>query len=359
MPPTFMGTTTSFGQQPLQFTSLGLPNITYNDINTHMNDASAATPSTSADLIAAATLMQTAPNGRSNSMGNEVRFRGQNVSVATANGQNRTQSISHFPPSHTNAAPHDPPPGDNYMRDNFYTDMVFGPSVEESMRPRHLSQIHSKADIKWGSDTAFGTPVGFVSPETQRKEEAKMDFPFKVMEIGFIESPTNSRPSSPSQPNAASPKKPRFSMNINYDDDSDLKPRKRRKSKYRDDNDDGESPASGTVKSKGKKRKSTTRDDSPAEDQNDKRRKSSAAAAAKAIRENLTEDQKRENHIKSEQKRRTLIREGFEDLGELVPGLRGGGFSKSAVLIMSADWLEELIQGNEALRQQLAQMGGR
>lgn len=146
-------------------------------------------------------------------------------------------------------------------------------------------------------------------------------------------------------------------MNIKYDDESDLRPRKRRKSRYQEDDEDDESPASNS-KSKGKKRKSTTADDDTLASEA-KRRKSSAAAAVKATRENLTEDQKRENHIKSEQKRRTLIREGFEDLGELVPGLHGGGFSKSAVLIMSADWLEDLIQGNDILRQRLAQLQGR
>lgn len=328
-----------------------------------MNNAPTVPSSISADLMAAATLMQTAPNGRSHSLNNEALFGGQgqgrDLSVAQTNGQIRTHSISHFPQTHTNNAPHNPPARDHFVGDNFYTDMVFGPSVEESMRPRQLSEIHSKADIKWGSDTAFGTPVGFVPPETQRKEEANMDYPFKIMEIGFVESPTSTRPPSPTHPKVASPKKPRFSMNINYDDDTDLKLRKRRKSKHQDDEDEEGSPVSGTTKSKGKKRKSNTKADDDAADQNHKRRKSSAAAAIKATRENLTDDQKRENHIKSEQKRRTLIREGFEDLGELVPGLRGGGFSKSAVLIMSADWLEDLITGNEALRQRLAQMHGR
>ncbi|KFY44195.1 hypothetical protein V494_01589, partial [Pseudogymnoascus sp. VKM F-4513 (FW-928)] len=35
-----------------------------------------------------------------------------------------------------------------------------------------------------------------------------------------------------------------------------------------------------------------------------------SSGTPKMARENLTEDQKRENHIKSEQKRRTLIKEG-------------------------------------------------
>ena len=129
------------------------------------------------------------------------------------------------------------------------------------------------------------------------------------------------------------------------------------------DEDDNDSPISSSHKNQNtKKRKSLKKgaSDSPApEPELGHKRRKSTGVAIKPTRENLTEDQKRENHIKSEQKRRTLIREGFEDLGELVPGLRGGGFSKSAVLIMAADWLEDLIQGNEVLQARLDQMEGR
>ncbi len=89
-----------------------------------------------------------------------------------------------------------------------------------------------------------------------------------------------------------------------------------------------------------------------------RRRKSAGAAihrlsAAKAPRENLTDAQKRENYIKSEQKRRTLIKEGFDDMCEIVPGLRGGGFSKSTMLTMASEWLEDVLRGNETLEAQL------
>jgi hypothetical protein len=97
---------------------------------------------------------------------------------------------------------------------------------------------------------------------------------------------------------------------------------------------------------------SATQSSSPAA----KRRKSSASSATKHPRENLTEDQKRENHIRSEQKRRTLVKEGFDDLLELVPDLRYGGHSKSAALVMAADWLEDLINGNELLRASLQEL---
>ncbi|EPE07771.1 bhlh family transcription factor [Ophiostoma piceae UAMH 11346] len=80
-----------------------------------------------------------------------------------------------------------------------------------------------------------------------------------------------------------------------------------------------------------------------------KRRRS---AQVKPPRENLSEEQKRENHIKSEQKRRTLIKTGFEDLGILVPGLDGGSHSKSTMLMIAANYLEELLKGNKQLREE-------
>lgn len=46
----------------------------------------------------------------------------------------------------------------------------------------------------------------------------------------------------------------------------------------------------------------------------------------------LTEQEKKNNHIASEQKRRLAIREGFDRLTEIVPGLEGQGRSESIVL---------------------------
>ncbi|KAL2021186.1 hypothetical protein VTK56DRAFT_7492 [Thermocarpiscus australiensis] len=79
-----------------------------------------------------------------------------------------------------------------------------------------------------------------------------------------------------------------------------------------------------------------------------------SATKPKAPRENLTEEQKRENHIKSEQKRRDIIKVGFDYLRAIVPSIRGGDHSRAAVLNMTADWLEELVAGNQKLREMLA-----
>ncbi|KAI5206929.1 hypothetical protein AUEXF2481DRAFT_31554 [Aureobasidium subglaciale EXF-2481] len=83
-----------------------------------------------------------------------------------------------------------------------------------------------------------------------------------------------------------------------------------------------------------------------------KRRRASSGANSKLssiARKNLTEDQKRSNHIRSEQKRRNIIKQGYEDLNELVPNLKTGGFSKSAVLTETTRFLEEIHLGNGSM----------
>ncbi|TKA61945.1 hypothetical protein B0A49_12598 [Cryomyces minteri] len=78
---------------------------------------------------------------------------------------------------------------------------------------------------------------------------------------------------------------------------------------------------------------------------------------AKSQRENLTDEQKRNNHIKSEQKRRNAIQQGFNDLNAMVPELRQGGFSKSSMLVETADFLEELVRGDGELERELMRVG--
>lgn len=51
-----------------------------------------------------------------------------------------------------------------------------------------------------------------------------------------------------------------------------------------------------------------------------------------AERPRLSEQEKKNNHIASEQKRRMAIREGFDRLTEIVPGLEGQGRSENIVL---------------------------
>jgi hypothetical protein len=73
------------------------------------------------------------------------------------------------------------------------------------------------------------------------------------------------------------------------------------------------------------------------------------AAEPKQQRANLSDMQKRNNHIASEQKRRDAMKTNYEDLNRLVPTLQNGqhGMSRSEILQNSADYLESVRIGNE------------
>ncbi|KAJ3149941.1 hypothetical protein HDU89_003397 [Geranomyces variabilis] len=76
-------------------------------------------------------------------------------------------------------------------------------------------------------------------------------------------------------------------------------------------------------------------------------------------RELLTEQEKRTNHIVSEQKRRTLIRSGFKALADLVPGANSSGnlgSSKSVILHNAVGFIRHLEYGNRALAEQLERL---
>ncbi|KAI0532263.1 hypothetical protein GGR58DRAFT_490907 [Xylaria digitata] len=65
-------------------------------------------------------------------------------------------------------------------------------------------------------------------------------------------------------------------------------------------------------------------------------------------RPRLTEEEKKQNHIASEQKRREAIRAGFDRLAELVPGLEGQGRSEGLVLNRTVAFIrEQLVRRRE------------
>ena len=68
-----------------------------------------------------------------------------------------------------------------------------------------------------------------------------------------------------------------------------------------------------------------------------------------ASRPNLTEEQRRQNHIRSEKYRRAEIKTSYEELGSMVPSLKGGksGHSKAEVLLEIAEFVEDLLEGND------------
>ncbi|RCH98769.1 hypothetical protein CU097_010039 [Rhizopus azygosporus] len=70
-------------------------------------------------------------------------------------------------------------------------------------------------------------------------------------------------------------------------------------------------------------------------------------------RSTLGEDEKRENHVASEQKRRNLIKSRFKELTDLVPSLRDSNQSKSAVLFKAVEYIKHLEKRNKHLREKL------
>lgn len=214
-------------------------------------------------------------------------------------------------------------------------------------------------DYQWGSDANFSTVQGYTPEAKKETVESHHQEQLGLMEcLEVNKSATNTRPSSPSLSGNRT-RRVSISEPTKSRDDFETPPRKRRKSRTaknipeeeEEEEDRAELKAARKGKAKAENNNSNSQSVETTPKPTGKKR-----GSAKAPRENLTDEQKRENHIKSEQKRRTLIKEGFDDLCELVPGLQGGGFSKSTMLSMAADFLQELLEGNEELGEQLANM---
>ena len=72
----------------------------------------------------------------------------------------------------------------------------------------------------------------------------------------------------------------------------------------------------------------------------------------------LTEQEKKTNHIASEQKRRAAIREGFDRLAELTPGMEGQGRSEGLVLSKVVEFAEEQMEERKRLIREIEGRGG-
>jgi hypothetical protein len=81
-------------------------------------------------------------------------------------------------------------------------------------------------------------------------------------------------------------------------------------------------------------------------------------SAADKEKPRLTDQEKKSNHIASEQKRRAAIREGFDRLTELVPGLEGQGRSESVVLQKTVDFMHLKLQERRDLIAEIESKGG-
>jgi heteromeric Ino2p/Ino4p transcription factor len=73
------------------------------------------------------------------------------------------------------------------------------------------------------------------------------------------------------------------------------------------------------------------------------------ASAKAAEKPRLTDQEKKNNHIASEQKRREAIRAGFDKLADIVPGMEGQGRSEATVLQATVSYTREQIDERRRL----------
>ncbi|CEG63915.1 Putative Heteromeric Ino2p/Ino4p transcription factor [Rhizopus microsporus] len=78
--------------------------------------------------------------------------------------------------------------------------------------------------------------------------------------------------------------------------------------------------------------------------------------ARKAPHELLSEEQKKANHIASEQKRRANIRIGFEQLVHVVPALDTTHRSEAIILQKSVEYIKRLIDDKNKLKDKVRQL---
>ncbi|KAF9434291.1 hypothetical protein BGZ76_008253 [Entomortierella beljakovae] len=85
----------------------------------------------------------------------------------------------------------------------------------------------------------------------------------------------------------------------------------------------------------------------------------SAQTKRKPYKELLTEEEKRANHIASEQKRRNTIRTGFKDMTEIIPDLKDVNSSKSTILFKAVDFIRHLERQNRTLQEKANRLESR
>ncbi|KAG8160532.1 hypothetical protein KVR01_010068 [Diaporthe batatas] len=338
------------GAHPNTYTTSGPPLTNASPVHHHPIDQ----PQPSEDVLAAANVLHSGSHGRSHSLQHETMF--SNAPQRTNNmgppvGHLRHQQWSEFKQEgrrmsqSTHAA----------EQEAAFSSWIYGAEAQPSQRgdpPR------APVDLQYGTDQSFSNNnQPFVPSSDKDSSEAIQKEHMRYFSAIELSKSTNTtRPTSPvisteSLPfNLKTRAPPPIKIEANGDGG-----KKWRKGKHEEDDDDDE-PQSAVSKSSARKRKQKVdTSHSPggvAEAAGSgKRRKSSAAAK----RENLTEDQKRENHINSEKKRRKVIQTGFENLAVIVPAIKGSNPSKSAMLEAAVAWLEELLDGNETLKGQLSQ----
>jgi hypothetical protein len=221
--------------------------------------------------------------------------------------------------------------------------------------PARMDEPKDTRLYRFGSDNHFGVNGFIPSSENEREEVVSERLTQELHMLKPINRSNNNTRAPTPDAKITSLKRSNLHQHDQEQEDSDQedydsRPRKRRRDSTEDDY--------GVKMNNGPRRVSTNprlRRVSSVETGR-KRRQSSISNSNKAPRENLTEEQKRSNHIQSEQKRRNLIKQGFDELHVLVPELRAGGLSKSMVLTEAANYLDQLITANNEARRRFGML---
>ncbi|KAI9843855.1 MAG: hypothetical protein M1838_002427 [Thelocarpon superellum] len=380
LPPTLHGTTTSLPHTPM--TASNMHELHHEGRNGAFGVSPMYRPATTSDdVLAAAALLQ---NGHAQmvhamhspeSTGLSARHASHDFAQAPLiHPPLRRQSSQHYASGQMGMQRG--PSSSSHHRANSvdvvhtaYPGMMYADPRRTNSGPTVALNRQSKAvEVRWGSDVSF-LDHGYVAPPDQETEEDVTTEMMHSMKSFLPQTGVNPM----SSPTATAAARQRASIAAikghdmsHYDagamsddfDDAQAHARRKRKVKEEEALEDGDDDeANGQIKRR-KKLAASGRNGRARKAVEAEQRERSQSVGQKTNRENLTEEQKRSNHILSEQKRRNLIKQGFDDLCDLVPDLRGGGYSKSAMLVQAADWLEDMLKGNAELRTLLASFDG-
>lgn len=395
LPPLLQGSTTSLthaGAPPALSMHRSQVDLFGNFISTQEGQFPQATPTSPTILAAASTLMRNGRNDYNNDHQRDTLHNPFDTPLPnifdTSGFRNPAALSQHSFAGHTRKSIGITPA-------NAYTQSQMNvkyssPSADQSTFDRGIqlernilfnpskSNAGGGSHLQWGSDNNFSNNQFFPPPHLETVAHVTDGLLERVQTFAERTSAASTQPSSPvmqrlkKEPNAANGVG--HTQDLAHDgsdnlDDARTMPissvKKRRKAQpdikgedevAQEEEDDWQE--SIPRRGKRQKRPLTKNGKRNSQSASQAKRRESESAEQKAGRDNLTEEQRRENHILSEQKRRNLIKQGFEDLSDLVPGLKSGGFSKSAMLTQAVEWLESLLDGNARLQMQLTEMEG-
>jgi len=244
--------------------------------------------------------------------------------------------------------------------------------------PIQMRQSRPSAEIpQFGSDTNFNTS-SYQAPANGRQELFRKQQE-QVGLVGCLKRTDSAAPTRASSPvlvgppfleqrpgflpaaqtnNSVAPQKRRSPSEPTPGQikDEEDPPRKRKKSRPSSDQEQVAPHVDSKLRGRLPVRAPSPSAESEASAPKRRKRQAPAGSTPPKPRQNLTDNQKKQNHIQSEKKRRDHISAGFQALPDVVPGINGKGLSKALQLQEAAKFIKNLVDGNERLRKQLEEL---